>query len=136
MSTIAFDQFALTRIADFALWASACEGAFAETGAVLAALQHNLAEAIDRVIEADPVCVAVLKFLEAEHGHWHGTCDQLLHNIRPWALEGAARERSWPSNLKHLSNRLRLAQPVLRRRGMTIRRGKSAGKRFIELPRH
>jgi hypothetical protein len=125
----------LPRLADFALWASACEGAFAEPGTVLAALQQNISEAIESVIEADPVCVAVLKFLEAEHDHWRGPGDQLLLHVKPWAPEGAARERSWPSNPQQLSNRLRLAQPVLRRLGVMIRRGKSGGKRFIELQR-
>jgi hypothetical protein len=125
----------LPRLADFALWASRCEGAFAEGGAVMAALKNNAADAAENVLESDPVCVAVLAFLDGENsGHWRGTAAELLGALRPHAAEGA-RGRDWPRTPRAMSSSLRMAQHLLAKRGVTVKTGKSAGKRYVELTR-
>ncbi len=125
----------LPRLADFAVWVTACETAFAEDGAILAAYYRNIHEAVDSVVQNDAVCVAVLAFLDANHGHWKGKPEALLADIRIWAAEGAPRERSWPRNPQTLSNRLRLAAPSLRKMGVLFTKGKASGKRYLELIR-
>jgi hypothetical protein len=49
----------LPRMADFALWATACEGAFWPKGTFLAAYGSNVTEAVEKLIGADPVALAV-----------------------------------------------------------------------------
>ena len=125
----------LPRLADFAVWVTACETAFAEDGDTLAAYYRNIHEAVDSVVQNDAVCVATLAFLDANHGHWKGKPETLLADIRVWAPEGAPRERGWPRNPQTLSNRLRLAAPSLRKMGVLFGKGKTAGKRYLELIR-
>lgn len=125
----------LPRLADFAVWAAACETAFVPAGTIMAAFQRNTNEAVASVLESDAVCVAMLAFLDANQGQWKGKPQKLLADIRPWAPEGALRERNWPRNPQTLSNRLRLATPTLRQHGVQIIKGKTNGERFIQLIR-
>jgi hypothetical protein len=125
----------LPRLADFALWATACEGAFARQGTVLAALRSNREDAPDGVIDGDAVLMALSRLLDTHDGYWIGRADQLLSALKACVPEGATRTRAWPTNPQTLSNRLTLAQPLLRRHGLTVRKGKSGGMRFIEVRR-
>src|SRR5271163_2970791 len=50
---------ALPRMADFARWATACEGAFWPPGTFIAAYNNNRAEAAEQLIETDLVASAV-----------------------------------------------------------------------------
>ena len=58
----------LPRMADFALWGSACETAFWPPGTFLRAYDANRRAAIDGVIEADPVATFVRE-LHGRAGH-------------------------------------------------------------------
>jgi len=49
----------LPRMADFALWATACESAFRPAGTVEAAYSNNRRAAIENIIDADPVAALV-----------------------------------------------------------------------------
>lgn len=123
----------LPRLADFAVWATACEPAFAQPGGVMEAYRENAAEAVHSVIEGDAVCVALLAFLKAHDNSWRGKPEELLSKINDFAPEGAKREKDWPRNPQTLSGRLRLATPSLRKIDVTVLRGKSDGKRYIEV---
>lgn len=123
----------LPRLADFAVWATACEPAFTQPGGVMKAYRQNAADAVHSVIEGDPVCVALLAFLAAHNNKWRGSGGELLSNINNFAQEGAKRDRDWPRNAQSLSGRLRLATPSLRKIGVTVERGKSHGERYIEV---
>ena len=59
----------LPRLADFALWATACEGALWPTGTFMAAYSGNRDEAVESVIESDSVAAAV-RALMAERTEW------------------------------------------------------------------
>ena len=58
----------LPRLADFAIWATACETSFTHEGGVMAAYAENHKETVTSVLEGDVVCVALLKFLDAQAG--------------------------------------------------------------------
>jgi len=58
----------LPRMADFALWGSACETAFWPPGTFLRAYDANRRAAIDGVIQADPVATFVRE-LHGRAGH-------------------------------------------------------------------
>ncbi len=67
----------LPRMADFALWATACETAFWPPGTFLRAYDANRRAAIDGVIEADPVATFVREIM-AERSTWAGQASDLL----------------------------------------------------------
>lgn len=123
----------LPRLADFAVWISACEGAYTTPGATMAAFAANVSDAAETVLQNNAVCVALMAFMEANSGYWRGKPAALFTSLRTWAPDGTIRERSWPKNPQTLSNSLRLAMPSLRKRNIFIVKGKSNGQRYIEV---
>jgi hypothetical protein len=126
---------ALPRMADFALWAAACETAQWPAGTVARAYAANRRAAIEGVIEADPVAACVRANM-AVRPQWSGTAsdflraaDQLQRN------EVAIRRPDWPRNPRALAGRLRRAQTSLRAVGIDIafQREGRAGSRVINM---
>jgi hypothetical protein len=109
----------MPRMADFALWASACETAIWESGTFWNAYCGNQADAVEGVLEADPVAEAVLKLI-ANRPEWRGTFSSLLDTLREQAGEEIAKEKSWPKNGRALSGRLRRSATFLRKVGVEI----------------
>ena len=64
-------------MADFAVWATACEQAFWQKGTFMRAYSDNLEEVVNTVIEADLVGAAVRQLAE-ERLEWKGTALGLL----------------------------------------------------------
>jgi hypothetical protein len=125
----------LPRMADFALWASACETALWPSSTFVRAYAANRRTAIEDAVEADPVAACVRELM-AERSSWTGSAADLLR-------AGANRSRddvtvgnpSWPKNPRALAGRLRRAQSFLRALGITIsfsREGR-AGSRIIRM---
>ena len=67
----------LPRMADFALWATACETALWPAGTFWSAYCGNRDEAVEGVIDADPIAAAV-RALMATRTEWTGTASDLL----------------------------------------------------------
>jgi hypothetical protein len=88
----------LPRMADFALWAAACETARRPAGTFGRAYEANRRAAIEGIIDADPVAACVREIM-AERGSWRGSAADLLragagHNGTDCAQK-SARPR-WP----------------------------------------
>jgi hypothetical protein len=109
----------LPRMADFALWATACETAIWPAGTFWSAYCGNRDEAVENVIEADPVAAAVCAVM-AERTEWTGTATDLLGALAEEAGERVAKAKTWPANPRALSGRLRRAATFLRRVGIDI----------------
>ena len=109
----------LPRMADFALWASACETAIWPAGTFWAAYCDNRDEAVENVIEADPVAAAV-RAVMAERTEWTGTATDLLGALAESAGERVAKSKTWPASPRALSGRLRRAATFLRKIGIEI----------------
>ena len=109
----------LPRMADFALWASACETAIWPAGTFWSAYCGNRDEVVDNVIEADPVAAAVRAVMEARTG-WTGTATDLLGALAESAGERVAKSKTWPASPRALSGRLRQAATFLRKIGIEI----------------
>ena len=62
----------LPRMADFAIWASACESAFWSAGTFMRAYEANRRSAIEGVIDADPVASCIRDIMTARSA-WAGT---------------------------------------------------------------
>jgi hypothetical protein len=125
----------LPRMADFALWSTACEKVFCSTGSFLEAYNANRRAAVDGVIEADLVA-ACIRDIMAERTIWIGSASELL-SLAGAIARGEERRMSvgWPKSPRALAGRLRRAQAALRALGIEIsfsRQGK-AGTRTIEL---
>jgi hypothetical protein len=93
------------RMADFALWAAACETAMWPAGTFAAAYKSNLDEAIENVAEADPVSATVRVLVSGEN--WSGTATELMAALAEKAGERTAKAKEWPGNPRALSGRLR-----------------------------
>jgi hypothetical protein len=113
-------------MADFALWASACEPALWSAGTFWAAYTGNCDHAVETVIDADPVAAAVRRFMESQT-EWNGTASNLLGALASQEGERATRSRSWPSSPQALSGRLRRAATFLRGTGIDVDLGQRKG---------
>jgi len=109
----------LPRMADFALWATACETALWTAGTFGAAYAGNRDEAVDSVIEADPVGSAVRSLMGART-EWTGTASDLLGALAEEVGEKVRKSNDWPSSPRALSGRVRRAATFLRKVGVDI----------------
>lgn len=109
----------LPRMADFALWASACETSLWPSGTFWSAYCGNRDEAVESVIDSDPVATALCALMQ-EQTEWAGTATDLLKDLAERAGDRIAKERSWPGSPKALSGRLRRAATFLRKVGIEI----------------
>ena len=107
------------RMADFAVWATACETAFWDTGAFATAYGENLDEAVATVIEADLVAAAVQTFMAART-QWSGTSSDLLGALKILVGEAQTKLKEWPPTPRSLSGKLRRAAATLRGVGIEI----------------
>ena len=88
-------------MADFALWAAACETAF--WGA-----------AIESIIEADPLATCV-RTIMGERSSWSGSASDLLRLCAESDREDATMRPPWAEcdlDVQHAQKRLRASQPT------------------------
>jgi hypothetical protein len=109
----------LPRMADFALWASACETALWPTGTFWSAYCTNRNEAAQSVLEADSIALLVRELVD-QRTVWTGTCADLLGELSSLLSDAAVRPKGWPDNPRKLSGRLRRAAGPLRTMGIEI----------------
>ena len=109
----------LPRMADFALWATACETALWPAGTFWSAYCGNRDEAVEGVIDADPVAAAV-RAVMLERTEWTGTASDLLGALAEAAGERIAKSKTWPDSPRALSGRLRRAATFLRKIGIEV----------------
>jgi hypothetical protein len=124
----------LPRMADFALWATACETALWPAGTFTSAYGGNRDKAVEGVIDADPIAIAV-RAVMAKQTEWTGTASDLLGALAGAAGEPTAKSKSWPDSPRALAGRLRRAATFLRKVGIEIVFGREgrAGTRTINI---
>ena len=109
----------LPRMADFALWATACAGALWGEGVFWRAYAGNRDEAVDSVLEANPVGSAI-RSLMATRTDWEGTASDLLAALSEKVGDRVAKAKSWPASARGLSGRVRRAAAFLRKVGIDV----------------
>src|SRR5262249_7657992 len=67
----------LPRMADFALWATACESAFRPAGTLETAYSNNRRNAIENIVDADSVAACVRELM-TDRAQWAGSASDLL----------------------------------------------------------
>jgi hypothetical protein len=124
----------LPRMADFAIWATACEtglrrhdGSFWDAGTFMKAYAGNLDEAVEAVLEASPVATALRTFMAAQTT-WTGTATDLLDLLGRVAGEKATKAKTWPVDATRLGGKLRRAATFLREVGIAIHTGERKGR--------
>jgi hypothetical protein len=90
----------LPRMADFALWATACEGALWSPGTFMSAYNRNRTEAAEQLIETDLVASAV-QGLAIKTEDWSGTSTKLLAALGFVKSPGAPQSPRAPSGQLH-----------------------------------
>ena len=115
-------------MADFANWAIACKSALWESGAFLNAYDADILAAVESVLEASPVAVAVRKLMEpvakTPKGEkepappWAGTASELLEKLTGLVTERVAKSDAWPGKFgaahRRQGSTSRLAQILVR----------------------
>ena len=126
----------LPRMADFALWITACEEALPwPAGSFMDAYTSNRQEQIDSAVENDPLAQAVKRLLDECGGDWKGTASQLAEALEELVDERTLRSRSWPDSPRSLGRKLRRSATFLRQAGVAVeavREGKQ-GARLLRL---
>jgi hypothetical protein len=121
-------------MADFAVWATACETALWPAGTFVRAYAANRRAAIESIIEADPIATCVLTMM-ANRTMWTGSASDLMSLCAESARNEISTGGAWAKNPRALSGRLRRAQTFLRTMGIEItfsREGRS-GTRMIRV---
>jgi len=124
-------------MADFALWATACESAFRPAGTLEAAYSNNRRDAIENIVDADPVAARVREIM-ADRAQWTGSASDLLQvgiNVGGGNAMAAWTRSGWPKSPRALAGRLRRDQPFLRTLGIEIVFGREGrlGTRTIRI---
>jgi hypothetical protein len=96
----------LPRMADFAIWATACEtalrhqdGTFWEAGTFMNAYAGNIDEAVETVLNANPVATAIRDFMAMQTTTtWTGTATELLDLLGRIVGEKATKAKTWPAD--------------------------------------
>jgi hypothetical protein len=125
----------LPRMADFAVWATACETSLWPAGTFTRAYTANRKTAIEGMVDIDPISACVRDFM-SERSSWTGSAADLLR-INVERISQTGDNIGWPKNPRALAGRLRRAQTFLRALGIEIsfsREGRS-GTRIIRMRR-
>jgi hypothetical protein len=131
LSDVARDE--LPRMADFAIWATACEsGLGLEPGEALEAYRANCAEARSLALEESPVYEPLR---EVARAGFSGTSSELLFLLSKLAGDATRHSRPWPKAPNALSNALRRMAGNLRSSGIEIyfNRVDHQGRRVISV---
>ena len=133
MGSVQLDR--LPRMADFALWATACETALWPPGTFTRAYTANRKSAIDGVVDADPIAACVRELMSERSSWTGGAADLLRVSIERSSERISKHSTGWPKNPRALAGHLRRAQSFLRALGIDIafsREGR-AGSRVIRI---
>ena len=114
-------------MADFALWAAACEQAFWPAGTFETAYRTNRDEAVDSVIDADPVA-GTIRTMMVGRPSWAGTASDLLVVLARATGERVSKSKGWPDTPRALANRLRRAVTFLRKIGIDVKFSRDGGR--------
>jgi hypothetical protein len=109
----------LPRMADFALWVTACETVIWPAGTFWSAYCGNRDDAVEGVIDADPIATAV-RAIMATRTVWTGTASDLLGALAEVVGERVSKSKTWPDGPRALAGRLRRAATFLRKIGIEI----------------
>ena len=120
------------RMADFALWMTACEGAMWSPDTFATAYAGNRKKAVSDVIEGDTIATTLRSFMQKQPDkEWFGTATGLLAALGEFVGEEKRKNKEWPSSPRALRNRLQRMQAVLRKVGIAMEFDRTRSARKI-----
>ena len=118
-----------TRLADFELWAVACEPALAVSSTSFSrAYKQSRQTAVEVVLSNSPLPPQISALLRRCGNTWQGTSAELLADLEEFASERTLRQYGWPKIPNQLSKDLDRLSPSLREIGISIERFRGRGK--------
>lgn len=126
------------RMADFAIWVTACEALILPEGKpphyFIKVYSENREEAVEIEIESSPIGAAIKTFMEGrQEVRWEGTAEYLLKVLNEKVPEDTRHDRGWPRNARALSGKIKRLATSLRSIGIHVRWSKVKGQRIITL---
>ena len=110
----------LPRMADFCMWATACERALKwPPGSFIESYERNCSAANDVALEASPLVAPIQQLLD-DPPFWTGTASELLAKLNGLVGDKAAHAQGWPKSPQALSNKLRRITPNLAGVGIRV----------------
>ena len=123
----------LPRMADAAMWITACEQADGWTpGAFIKAFHRNQREAVSVSLEASPVTSALIEFMKSR-SEWNGTATELLRHLTHLVDEDTRRSKAWPKSGDWLTKTLRRFGKPLRSVGIHVDLDRTADARTVRI---
>jgi hypothetical protein len=127
------ELFSLPRMADFALWGHAVEGAFGFTpGTFEAAYSDNRNDVHQAAIDNDAIATAIIALIE-KRGIFSGSASELLAELNNIVSEEQRRAPDWIKSPRVLGRKLARLAPELRRSGIEIGKSRSGNSRSIQI---
>jgi hypothetical protein len=124
----------LPRMADFALWGSACEDALWKPGTFMGAYAANITSGIENIIEADLVAGAVMDFMTTVEVEVVMSLAALLAILSERVGEKTAKHSDWPKTPRKLTGQLTRVATAVRKMGVEISRPKrDSHQRLVRL---
>jgi hypothetical protein len=120
----------LPRMADYAVWGTACEPAYAREGDLMKVLGLTKVEAVDDVLEHSVAAQVLRTHIRrmVAPPPWETTAGSLYAQLRLTAMElEVIKSNSWPADGQRLMRELNVIAPQLRTIGIRITRGKRTG---------
>src|SRR5262245_35928749 len=121
----------LPRMADYAIWGTACETAYTKPGNLMKALEIARTESVEDVLEASVAAQVLREHLQTKVfvTKWKTTAGAMYAALKATAIEmEVAKSDRWPSDGQRLLRELMNVAPALREVGIEIRRGKRQGR--------
>jgi hypothetical protein len=122
----------LPRMADFAQWVTACEGAFWAPGTIMAAYADNHDAVVETALTADAVASTV-RSLMATTCQWEGTTRDLLTGLAAARTDVRRGDKKWPADGRALLARLQRVRPFLRHIGISIEFTRAGGSSTVTI---
>ncbi len=121
------------RMADFAVWVSACEPALGwEPCSFLRAYAGNVKDANELALESSPLVPPIRELLE-ETDTWSGTAGEVLEALSGRVTKETREAKDWPKRWTTLGGRLRRIGPNLRRVGINVEFDRDKHGRSVKL---
>jgi hypothetical protein len=122
----------MPRMADFAAWATACEGGLWKPGTFISAYTANIHEAVEVVLDAEQVAAALRTYMDKTPG-FEGTASDLLKALSDSIPEAQRKAKGWPKRPNALTRILRRIAPPLRKVGIDVAFDRDQHKRTISI---
>jgi len=127
----------LPRMADFAIWVSACELGLTDwtAGTFMQAYAESIADTNATALDHSPIARELIRFMHLQYdAPWSGSSTELLDALTA-AASDVTRDRTWPRDGTRMSAAIRRIAPNLRAVGYEIAFARTMTGRAITITR-